>query len=599
MFRTLLSALLLLQAPGLPAWAALARLPEEPGALAAPRLPALDLPAVPALTPPVEGLAPAPASAAPPGFAAPAALPAESAASGAAPPEAEAAVEEGRRRFDRAAPDEAPPSDPVPEPPRRSKLPRSVLGAYLGHGVFTVLGMEYHILSQPFLVKDTLGLGPGMMGLARNIHMSAMALVNFLPVGALLDRTDYRVVFISTTLVRAALMAAIPALYFAGHLHFPILAAIIAVNPIFQSVMVVADGAAIKTFLGKDEKLNKDATATLSKWEAIAGAVMPLFVGWTLGMVVSGIGLGGYALAYGIYSGLLLASIPIYWRMMRDPRFPQNDRMSVASLLRQSASFIASLLSGFAAPFRKRASKKEGSFLERHEFLQGFAFILRSRVLTVLAIMTAVEMFMLDALPFVVLPSLITEALHPSPEALGWLASWPAVITSQVATAGGLLGLLSAAEYLGRYIPASRLEGEHGDALIEKVGRKRFYRRAAVASLLFWALLAPIYLTPGMFWVNIAVVGGVLFTVQLFHAAVPIVIAPLKRNELDDEQIARVESAFFMIDVAFEAAGALLVGLVIDFYGITAGLIVLAAFFTLTGVFQWFAPRWLDTPSKK
>ena len=136
--------------------------------------------------------------------------------------------------------------------------------------------------------------------------------VNLPPIGYLIDKTDYRVVFIATSLARALLMAAIPLLFMSGGLHFTVLAAIIAVNPIFQSVMIVADGAARKSFLGKDEKLNKDAAATLGKWDSVAGMLMPIIAGWAVGWMVTSLGLGGYAMAYAVYGALLLASIPFY-----------------------------------------------------------------------------------------------------------------------------------------------------------------------------------------------------------------------------------------------------------------------------------------------
>jgi hypothetical protein len=155
------------------------------------------------------------------------------------------------------------------------------------------------------------------------------------------------------------------------------------------------------------------------------------------------------------------------------------------------------------------------------------------------------------------------------------------------------MGLLFSLEYIGRFIPSARLEGEKGDAIIAKVGHGRFYRHAAFASLLFWALLAPVYLTTGMFWVNLAIVAGVLFTVQYFHAPVGIVMEPVKRAQMDDDKLARIESAVFMIDVAFESVGALFLGLLLDFAGLAPALIATAAFLTITAVLQYNVPKWI------
>ena len=506
------------------------------------------------------------------------------------------------------------PSGP-PAPTAKSKLPRSLWGLFWGHHITTVFGVNFHILSLPFLVKDALGMGTAAMGLVRNIHMGSMAVVNLLPIGYLIDKTDYRVVFIATSLARALLMAAIPLLFMSGGLHFSVLALIIAVNPIFQSAMIVADGAARKSFLGKDEKLNKDAAATLGKWDSVAGMLMPIIAGWAVGMMVTTMGLGGYAMAYGVYGGLLLASIPFYWLMIRDARFPGNDALGPLGFAAQIATFMGALFASMVHPLTliltwsyrsffahvrpefpasmgarvlwtaremlvalagaallppallkglfalpkaikdARAGAGKASLpdiLERYKPMEGLAFILRNRTLRILTSVLALEVLLIDALPFVLIPSLITDALGKAPSVLSiplWAAAvpaalallavlarsvtqmkswWPAaalaviagaiaavsffpsILLVQVATAGGIMGLLFSLEYVGRFIPSARLEGEKGDAIIEKVGHGRFYRHAAFASLLFWALLAPVYLTAGMFWVNLAIISTML-----------------------------------------------------------------------------------------
>jgi hypothetical protein len=596
-----------------------------------------------------------------------------------------------------------------PPAPGRAKLPRSMWGLFWGHHITTVFGVNFHVLSQAFLVKDALGMGTAVMGLVRNIHMGSMALVNFLPIGYLIDKTDYRVVFVATSLARAALMAAIPLLFMVGGLHFTILAAIVAVNPIFQSTMIVADGAARKSFLGKDAALNKDAAATLGKWDSIAGAIMPIVAGWVIGLMVTGFGLGGYAMAYGVYGALLVASIPFYWFMVRDARFAENDRLTPWKFAGQTAVFMTALLASVVHPFTliltwsfrsffrhdraefpatsgaralwaakellvglagaallplallkgllrvpallkaARASSAGGrtlaDALEGYKPTQGLAFILRNRTLRVLTMVMALEVLLIDALPFVVIPSLITDAVGSAPATLAvplWTAAaaavaavlaagaralklvkdwkvpaglaalaaaaaalhfFPGILLTQVATAGGVMGLLFSVEYVGRFLPSVRLEGEKGDAIIEKKGHGSFYRKAAVASLLFWALLLPAFVTTGMFWLNLAIVGGVLFGVQYFNTPVGIVLEPVKRAEMDDDKLARIESAVFMVDVAFESVGALLIGLLLDYAGLKAALIAVAAFLTFTAVLQYQVPKWIfpdgNRPAKK
>ena len=591
------------------------------------------------------------------------------------------------------------PSGAPPSPAAKSRLPKSLWGLFWGHHITTVFGVNFHVLSQAFLVKDGLGMGTAAMGLVRNIHMGSMAVVNLLPIGYLIDKTDYRVVFIATSLARALLMAAIPLLFMSGGLHFTVLALIVAVNPIFQSVMIVADGAARKSFLGKDEKLNKDAAATLGKWDSVAGMLMPIIAGWAVGAMVTSMGLGGYAMAYAVYGALLVASIPFYWFMVRDSRFPANDKMGPLAFGAQIVTFMGALgasvvhpltalfgwsfrsffsyarpefpashgaralwvareilvaLAGaallplallkalFKLPAAIKAARAKGGprrslpeILDGYKQMEGVAFILRNRTLRILTGVMALEVLLIDALPFVLIPSLITDALGTAPSALSvplWAAAvpaglalvaalvravtrfkswWPAaslgavaaaiaavsffpsILLVQIASAGGIMGLLFSLEYIGRFIPSARLEGEKGDAIIAKVGHGRFYRHAAFASLLFWALLAPVYLTTGLFWVNLAIIAGVLFTVQYFHAPVGIVMEPVKRAQMDDDKLARIESAVFMIDVAFESVGALFLGLLLDFAGLAPALIATAAFLTITAVLQYNVPKWI------
>jgi hypothetical protein len=663
-----------------------------PSPILAPSL-APALAAAPAAPSGVAGFATTAAAARVPALAAAAANSSPAAIGSPAPVSAETSAVEASVRFDQSvvhasalddlavpaasAPDErpsglepakAPESGASAEPPApRKPLPRSLWGLFWGHHIITVFGINLHVLSLPFLVKDGMGLGASAMGLARNIHMGGMALVGLLPVAALLDKTDYRVVYIATSVGRTLMMGAIPLLFMSGTFPFTALALIVAANSVFQSVMLIADSAGRKAFVGKDETLNKDAAATLGKWDSVAGALMPLAAGAIIGALVQAAGLGGYALAYGIYAGLLLAAVPFYWRMVRDPRFPANDSMGMREAAVQGATFLGALIASLFTPFlavlrwawrsfvpaerpafpvpyggktagetlRKlgaalawtareslvlaagalllvpamlkalsrlpgaiRAAREsarplpEGmgrgerlrhrmaDLLDRNPSGQGLAAILRNRILSILTMVMALEVFLIDALPFVLVPSLITDALGASPVA--WLAS-----------AGTIMGLIFSLEYLGRFIPAHRLEGERGDELIKKRGHGTFYRRAAVASLLFWALLIPMTLTTGMFWVNLAIMAAVFFTVQLFHSPVSIVMEPVKRREMPDDKLNRIESSILMVDLAFESIGALLIGLILDLYGLLPALIVTASFLTLTAVLQWMVPKWI------
>jgi hypothetical protein len=173
-----------------------------------------------------------------------------------------------------------------------------------------------------------------------------------------------------------------------------------------------------------------------------------------------------------------------------------------------------------------------------------------------------------------------------------------------LATAGGIFGLMLAAESVGRFLSSWRMEGDKGDRLIEKVGHGRFYKMAALSSLLFWLMwLVPTVLAPHMFWIGLGTVLFVQFLTQIFHGPVGIVMAPVVRNEIPDEKLGRVESAFGMVDMFFSAGGALMAGFLLDMFSISTAMAIIAAAITLTGVIEWKVPGWIfpdgRRPAKK
>jgi hypothetical protein len=523
---------------------------------------------------------------------------------------------------------QAPAEPPAPKDgkPGKTKLPRSLWGLFWGHDILTVFGIEMHMISQPFLVMNTLKKSAAIMGFVRNVHMGSMSLSNLLPVGLLIDKTDYRVIAVGTALIRAALMGAIPLLFLAGHLTFGVLVAIIALNPLFQNTMIVAEGAARYALLGTDEKLNKEAAATFGKWDALAGIAMPLLGSAVVTALIAHFGMGGYALAYGVYAALLLLSIPIYWLTVRDPRDPKELGMKgFLEFLSGTRSFFWALIKGlalspvtfvrFARGLLSRAREKKAGtpaapgeklkwreklarVLDAHEATQGFSAILRNDTLFTLISVGSIESFLADAMPMVVLPNFIKDVVGVGP------AFHVPVIGGLLATAGGIFGLMLAAESIGHFIAASRMEGEKGDRLIEKLGHGRFYKMAALSSLLFWLMWAvPTLVAPHLFWVNLGVVLFVQFAMQIFHGPVGIVMAPVVRNEIPNDKLGRVESAFGMIDMFFSAAGALAAGFMLDWFSISTAMAAIAVAITVSSILEWKVPGWIfpdgRDPAKK
>jgi hypothetical protein len=317
-------------------------------------------------------------------------------------------------------------------------------------------------------------------------------------------------------------------------------------------------------------------------------------------------------MAYGIYAAMLVASVPLYWFMVRDPRDPKD--LGVDGLKRfvtESGKFLFAIVLGILllpwtlgkglwrmlrkgrseapaaqAPAPGGLKERLAAWLDTHESTKGLAFVLRDKTLTLLMLIGAVESFLVEALPMVVLPNFIHEVLGEAPVGVPFLGTL-------LATSGGILGLMFSAEYLGRFISSWYMEGERGDKAIARVGQARIYRMAALSSLLFWALwLVPTF-AHGAFWIGLGAVVGVMGLIQLFHAPVSVIIAPLKRKHIPDAVLGRVESAFDMVSLAIASMGALLAGLIMDFTSIQFAMAAIAAAVTATAVFQWVAARML------
>lgn len=523
----------------------------------------------------------------------------------------------------------------VPFFPGKVRIPKSFLGLIVGHRIITIFGIYMHVAAQPFLVYGITG-SKTMMGAIRNVHFGAYSVSNFLPIGPTIDKTDFRSTFIGTSLVRMLLMGAIPALYFSGYLTFAVLAAIVAINPIFQGLMTNSDAAGSDSFLGRDENVVREGNAFAAKVSAISGLAIPAVSAWFVSQLASEAlfgPVGGYAMAYAGYAAMLLLAVPFYYYMVRDPRYhdPSITRKPKASM-RQLFVPIAMVLS---APFYmaralwnkitgkkrevtaekkailegaatrvvateglgrvKRVRERMARFFDRYEVTQGLSVILRSDTLFILMSVTAVELFISDALMFVVIPNYIIDVIQPRPE----LAGLP-LIGSMLSTPVGIMGIMMTFASVGRYFGSRWISGPKGQARVKKYGHGRLYHAAAVSGLTFWGMLIPIFFMDGgthtlpLFFVAMGILLVQEFLMAALATPLGIAMAPVKRKQIPNDMVGRVSSAFTMIDGALMAAGALGIGLVLDYVSITAALVIVASFITLTSILEWIMPKWLD-----
>ncbi|MDD5657947.1 MAG: hypothetical protein PHF00_11920, partial [Elusimicrobia bacterium] len=459
----------------------------------------------------------------------------------------------------------------------------------------------------------------------RNVHFGAYSMASFLPVGPVIDKTDYSTIYTWTSLMRALLMGLIPLLYLSGGLSFGVLAIIVALNPIFQSLMTNADSAGRASIMGRDENVVRAGTAFGIKAGAIAGLFSPFLAAYAVGLLAAAFGEpGGYAIAYAGYALSLLVAVPFLKFLVRDPR--HHDPEVAQKPSRNPLNIIQPLLVALRAPLaigraiwgrmtgKGRASaaaaarkapeeaarpgirERAARFFDRWEATEGLSVILRSDTLMLLMAITAVELFLADALTFVVLPNYIIDVIQPQAA----LASIP-VIGTMLGTKAGIMGLMLTCASLGSYLGTQWISGAKGDLKIKRLGSGFFYRMAAVGSAFFWTMMIPTFLAaPGaalslpVFFASLGIFLGMELLTRLFHAPLMTVMAPVQRKEIPNDKVGKVYAAFTMLNVGLMALGGLVLGFVVDAVPIATAVLVVSLGVSVTALLQWLSPRWLN-----
>ncbi len=316
-----------------------------------------------------------------------------------------------------------------------------------------------------------------------------------------------------------------------------------------------------------------------------------------------------------------------------------------ASRLRAAGTFLAGTLrrrspgSASGAPDANagsgevRVGRREqlARYFDKIPTVSGLADILRSDVLSILVGIGAIEMFMSDALSFVVLPTYILDVVAPRLD-----LAWIPLLGTMVSTPAGIFTLMSIASAVGAYLGAHWIEGEKGDERLKRLGHTSLYRAAAIGSLLFGMLLLPLLWMPspavqamlhqgyammkvastaaagkamvlkalGMipvwkFAATIGVVGFMQFARTLLHMPLGIAMSSVQYSEMPDARAGQISAAFQMIDVALMGVGSLTLGIVIDKLSLGMGLGVVVAGIWITAVMEWIAPRWLQKANAK
>jgi MFS family permease len=133
-------------------------------------------------------------------------------------------------------------------------------------------GSAMTFLALPWFVLATSG-SPTRMSAVLAAEILPMALFG-IPSGALIARYGARRTMLVSDAVRAPLTAVIPALYWLGHLSFPVLLALVFCSGVFFAPYITAQRSIIPELFGDDEKL-------VSKASGIFGAAtqLPIVIG--------------------------------------------------------------------------------------------------------------------------------------------------------------------------------------------------------------------------------------------------------------------------------------------------------------------------------
>jgi MFS family permease len=132
-------------------------------------------------------------------------------------------------------------------------------------------------LALPWFVLVTTG-SAGKMGLVLAVEVTPSVVLG-VPSGALVQRLGSRTTMLVSDLARAPLLAAIPLLYAAGMLDFPLLLAIVALLGCFMPPYFASQRTILPELVGEDERRMSQANSVVEGGTALAGLAGPALAG--------------------------------------------------------------------------------------------------------------------------------------------------------------------------------------------------------------------------------------------------------------------------------------------------------------------------------
>jgi predicted MFS family arabinose efflux permease len=158
-----------------------------------------------------------------------------------------------------------------------SNVNRRAVAALVASEVVSILGTRMTYLALPWFVLVTTG-SPAKMSIVLAAQILPMALLG-IPSGSVVEKLGGRTTMLACDLARVPIMAAIPLLYAANLLSFPLLVALVALLGVFMPPYGAAQRVVLPELVGEDERLISQANSSIEGGTAFAAIIGPALAG--------------------------------------------------------------------------------------------------------------------------------------------------------------------------------------------------------------------------------------------------------------------------------------------------------------------------------
>jgi MFS family permease len=186
-------------------------------------------------------------------------------------------------------------------------LRRTLFSLVTAEGI-SVFGSQLSALAIPWFVLSTTG-SPARMGIVFAVELLPLAVLG-LPSGVIIDRVGARSTMLVCDVVRAPIVALIPALHIVGHLSFATLLVLVAVLGAFSTPYFAAQRLIIPQVVGRQEGVVARANTLVEGASNIASFAGPAAAGVLIGALGAAPVLWIDAATFGISFVTILLFVP-------------------------------------------------------------------------------------------------------------------------------------------------------------------------------------------------------------------------------------------------------------------------------------------------